>query len=100
LNEVQGIACSYYVRGVEDYATWLRVASKTNWFYIGEPLVVYESNSKDSLRISNIFENRYNYISAILDFQSWSESKNQAKSLFVRLYLKGLAIFVLLGQND
>jgi hypothetical protein len=100
LNEIQGIACSYYVRGVEDYATWLRVASKTNWFYIGEPLVVYESNSKDSLRISNTFESNYNYISAILDFQSWSESRNRAKSLFVRLYLKGLAIFVLLDQND
>ena len=100
LNEIQGVACSYYVRGVEDYATWLRVASKTNWFYIGEPLVVYESNSKDSLRISNTFESNYNYISAILDFQSWSESRNRAKSLFVRLYLKGLAIFVLLDQND
>jgi teichuronic acid biosynthesis glycosyltransferase TuaG len=100
LNEVQGVACSYSVRGVEDYATWLRIASRTNWFYIGEPLVVYESNSKDSLRISNFFENRYNQINAILDFQSWSESKNRTKGFFVKLYLKGIAIFVLLDRND
>jgi teichuronic acid biosynthesis glycosyltransferase TuaG len=100
LSEVQGVACSYSVRGVEDYATWLRIASRTNWFYIAEPLVVYESNSKDSLRLSNIFENRYNQINAILDFQSWSESKNRAKNFFVRIYLKGLAIFVLLDQHD
>ena len=100
LSEVQGVACSYSVRGVEDYATWLRIASRTNWFYTSEPLVVYQSNSKDSLRITNNFENRYNQISAILDFQSWSESKNQAKGFFVRLYIKVLAIFVLLDQND
>jgi glycosyltransferase involved in cell wall biosynthesis len=100
LNEVQGVASSYSVRGVEDYATWLRIASRTNWFYIGEPLVVYESNSKDSLRISNVFENRYNHINAILDFQSWSESKNLTKGFFMRLYLKGMAIFVLLDRND
>ncbi len=100
LNEVQGVACSYSVRGVEDYATWLRIASRTNWFYIGEPLVVYQSNSKDSLRISNVFENKYNRINAILDFQSWSESKNRTKGFFVRLYLKGIAIFVLLDRND
>ena len=61
---------------------------------------MYQSNSKDSLRISNNFENRYNQINAILDFQSWSESKNRAKGFFVRLYIKALAIFVLLDQND
>jgi glycosyltransferase involved in cell wall biosynthesis len=100
LNEVQGVACSYSVRGVEDYATWLRIASRTNWFYASEPLVVYESNSKDSVRISDTFDNRYNRINAILDFQSWSESKHRAKGFFVKLYLKGLAIFVLLDHND
>ena len=100
LKEVQGVACSYSVRGVEDYATWLRIASRTNWFYTSEPLIVYQSNSKDSLRISDNLENSYNQVNAILDFQSWSESKNRAKGFFVKLYIKVLAIFVLLDQND
>jgi glycosyltransferase involved in cell wall biosynthesis len=100
LHQVQGVACSYSVRGVEDYATWLRIASKTKWFYMNEPLVVYESNSEDSLRLSNISEAKYNQINAILDFQSWNESKNQAKGIFVRLYLKALAIFVLLSHHE
>jgi hypothetical protein len=67
---------------------------------MNEPLVVYESNSEDSLRLSNISEAKYNQINAILDFQSWNESKNQAKGIFVRLYLKALAIFVLLSHHE
>lgn len=94
LESVGNVASSYSSRGAEDFATWLRISTFTDWLYLPEPLVVYADDSPDSLRKSNEFSQNYLHISGILDFQSWLESRGESRGKFIRLYLKLLSPLV------
>jgi chromosome segregation ATPase len=58
LERVGNVASSYSSRGAEDFATWLRISTFTDWLYLPEPLVVYTADSPDSLRKSNEFSQK------------------------------------------
>jgi glycosyltransferase involved in cell wall biosynthesis len=38
------------LRGWEDYALWLRVASLTPWHYVRDPLLIYSDNPQETVR--------------------------------------------------
>ena len=94
LLSVDGIATSFSSRGAEDYATWLRIATLTKWFYIGKPISIYYNDSPDSFRTTGGFSQNYVRYFGLLDFQSWLESKGNSRTWLVRLYLKGLSIIM------
>lgn len=94
LLSVDGIATSFSSRGAEDYATWLRIATLTKWFYIGKPISIYYNKSPDSFRTTGGFSQNYVRYFGLLDFQSWLESKGHSRTWLVRLYLKGLSIII------
>jgi hypothetical protein len=94
LLSVDGIATSFSSRGAEDYATWLRIATLTKWFYIGKPISIYYNNSPDSFRATGGFPQNYVRYFGLLDFQSWLESKGHSRTWLVRLYLKGFSIIM------
>jgi glycosyltransferase involved in cell wall biosynthesis len=94
LERVGNVASSYSSRGAEDFATWLRISTFTDWLYLSEPLVVYTADSPDSLRKSNEFSQNYLHVSGILDFQSWLESRGESRGKLIRLYLKFLSPLV------
>jgi glycosyltransferase involved in cell wall biosynthesis len=94
LERVGNVASSYSSRGAEDFATWLRISTFTDWLYLPEPLVVYTADSPDSLRKSNEFSQNYLHVSGILDFQSWLESRGESRGKLIRLYLKFLSPLV------
>ena len=91
LLSVGGVATSLSVRGAEDYATWLRVATLSNWFYIDQPLTIYFNNSSDSFRATSGFPQNYVRHFGLLDFQSWLEARKLSHSWIIRLYLRGLS---------
>lgn len=74
LGEVGNVATSYAVRGVEDYATWLRISTRTTWVTVEESLVVYSDSSPDSIRLEPevLGTNYFGSTSAQLDFLLWS----------------------------
>lgn len=73
---IGGYVSSYNVRAVEDYATWLRVATLTNWYFCRDSLISYDDTSVDGL--SNILKDNQidNSIHALVDFYIW---KNRGK---------------------
>lgn len=94
LDTIGFFATSYLVRGAEDYATWLRVSSNFNWYFIDEDLVTYTDNMVDSIRKSDEFPQVFAGVSGILDYASWTISKNRSTQLLLRLYLKFLNLMV------
>ncbi len=77
LVSVGGIAHSPNLRGIEDYATWLRVSSVTEFQSISEPLVTYRDNAPDSLRGQREFEKVLNQADAWIDFLAWMRSRGR-----------------------
>jgi len=94
LKSVGNVASSYSTRGAEDFATWLRVSTLSDWLYLPEPLVIYSDNSLDSLRRSDEFPQNYLHVSGILDFQSWLESRGESRRKLIHLYFKLLPIMM------
>ena len=74
--EIGGFVKSYPALGAEDYATWLRIATKTNWDYVDDNLLLYDNYSVDSVSKSNIFTHDFSRIGGILDFASWQKIEN------------------------
>lgn len=67
-------ATSFSVRAIEDWATWLRVSTFTDWHRQNKPLVYYENLSPDSLRkFDDFFDQQYRPFFAYLDFLAWSK---------------------------
>lgn len=55
LRCVGGVASSYAARGIEDYATWLRVGTYADWYITDTPLVLYSDSPATSMRGTNEF---------------------------------------------
>lgn len=92
LNNVGGFASSYSVRGVEDFATWLRISVGSNWFYNSTPMLIYADIDKKSVRFDKEFEHTYEKTIAQLDFLRWCKDKNRSIFILSRMGTK------LLGQ--
>lgn len=75
LVEVGGIPTSPNLRGVEDYATWLRLSFITNFQFISEPLITYRENSAGSIRSEQEFSRILNQAYAWIDFLAWMRSR-------------------------
>lgn len=71
LEDVGRVASSYLVRGCEDYATWLRVASRHQWAALDELLVDYVDEPAVSIRGSEEFAAHPGQVAAWLDFVMW-----------------------------
>lgn len=92
LLEVGGVPALHNVRGVEDYATWLRLVSRFKWGHIHSSLGIYTTENFEAARISSK-SNPFNHIYAIVDFVGWLRS--QGKSLFgVRMLFKLLPLIL------
>ena len=70
LHEIGGLPTSYGVRGIEDYAAWLRIATITNWMFLEAPLVIYSDSPATSMRGTNEFSISERTL-ALLDFTAW-----------------------------
>ena len=80
-EKIGGYPKDYYLRGVEDYSTWLRLSVYFKIGFLNELLVNYED-------IENSFGKQQRSILrniALFDFAFWSKHKT---SLPIRLYLK------------
>jgi glycosyltransferase involved in cell wall biosynthesis len=84
LQEIGGLPTSYGVRGIEDYAAWLRVATVTNWALSDAPLVVYSDDPESSMRGTNAFTISERKL-ALFDFAAWLQSRGHSLPPLVRL---------------
>lgn len=92
LMKVGGYVSTYNSRVIaEDYATWLRIATITNWNYSTEPLLIYNDTSVDGL--SNIAKTSSINISltALVDFIVWKNSNKKKKRRLVNYAFRILA---------
>lgn len=76
IREVGGLPISYGIRGVEDYAAWLRIAFFVDWVMSDQPLVQYGDYGPNSMRATNHFSIPENDL-ALLDFVDWLERNSQ-----------------------
>lgn len=85
LDDVGGVASSYLVRGCEDYATWLRVASRHQWAAVREPLVDYADDPSTSIRGAEEFAVHPGQRAAWLDYVIWRRETGEPLRLAERL---------------
>jgi len=85
LKRAGGLATSWAVRGCEDYATWLRVSTFSNWHYIDESLCYYTDEPSDSIRTDGKNVMRFSNIVAICDFVSWQLNTGKSRALRFRV---------------
>ena len=90
LDEVGGVASSYLVRGCEDYATWLRVASRHAWVGLDEPLVDYVDEPAVSIRGSEEFSVHPGRQAAWLDYVIWRRESGAPTVLAEKILSGGL----------
>lgn len=83
LHEVGGLPTSYGVRGIEDYAAWLRVATVTGWALSSVPFVVYSDDPESSMRGTNEFTVSEGAL-ALFDFTAWLQSRGHRLPPHVR----------------
>lgn len=88
LREIGGLATSYAVRGIEDYATWLRVATRTEWSFSQTPLVVYSDFPATSMRGTNEFSVSERTL-ALWDLAWWLTSQGKTIPKVVKLGMRG-----------
>lgn len=93
LREVGGLATSYAVRGIEDYATWLRVATRAQWIFSDTPLVVYSDSPATSMRSTNEFSITERTL-ALWDLAWWLSSQGKEVPMSVRLAMRGSDLFL------
>lgn len=104
LDDVGGFPEAERLKAIEDFALWLRVATKTEFAYLPEPLISYTDDAANSIRV-DAKENvqRENVMN---DFYAWFKTqsnqndkdsvkqavklamKNNGRSLFERLKVK------------
>lgn len=90
-QKIGGYPKEYYLRGVEDFSTWLRLSVHYRIGFLNENLVNYEDlegsfSKQQNPELRNI---------ALIDFVFWSKGRS---SYFARLYLK-YCLFRVLGRS-
>jgi glycosyltransferase involved in cell wall biosynthesis len=99
LYGVGGIASSYLVRGCEDYATWLRVATRHDWAGLDQPLVDYVDEPAASIRGSEEFAAHAGQVAAWIDFVMWCRDSGSPLRLPERVVSAGLRWALLLSAR-
>jgi glycosyltransferase involved in cell wall biosynthesis len=92
ITAVGGVCASHNVRGVEDYATWLRILSKYKWAHIVEPLGTYSTSQLEGIKVSRE-SSHFGRIHALIDFMGWQHSQGSkliAARLILRLFSQSL----------
>jgi glycosyltransferase involved in cell wall biosynthesis len=92
LLKVSGFAEKSFVQGAEDYATWLRISTMTDWHYTNEPLVSY---SKEAIPHYSHNGSLFPELQAYSDFIQWTENRDRHKNLKFRLIMKLLKLVML-----
>lgn len=87
LLKTGGLPVSYSVRGIEDYAAWLRVATITKWSLVDQPLVIYSDQPENSMRGTNHFLIPENAL-AVWDLVAWLRSQGHRIPMSVVLASK------------
>ena len=85
LRDAGGVADSYLVRGAEDYATWLRIATKHRWTYVDEALLAYSDEPESSMRGTESNPHYPATQAAWLDYIAWRRQIGQRHWLGERL---------------
>jgi glycosyltransferase involved in cell wall biosynthesis len=91
LTEIGGVVESASTLGAEDYATWLRVSTKTSCAYMSDGLVHYEAKSADSVKFSSEVSQIFSKTQGILNFIEWRRlhgGKLRASRLLLHLLPK------------
>lgn len=90
LVSIGGVVPSHNVRGVEDYATWLRLLSKYSWVHIHENLGIYTTENSEAERLSTQSD-PFNHVYAIINFLGWQRLQKK-RLIFPRVALKILVL--------
>ena len=91
LVNIGGYVSNYNVRSVEDYATWLRMATLTNWNYLDDSLLTYDDTRADGLsNIAKISETDPS-IHALVDFYSWKNTNKKKRRTLMNYTFRMLA---------
>ena len=77
-------ATSVRLRAVEDYATWLRLATICTFSGVNEPLTYYRDHS-GSIRLQDVLDPR---IHAIADFMDWAHARESSEKKRMRKFIK------------
>lgn len=86
-KEIGGFPEEIKYAGFEDYIYWLRVATKTNFAYVAEPLVIYDDHPETSLR-SLFKDGKLLKEKAIADFINWVKKQNKIGLYFFTFQIK------------
>jgi glycosyltransferase involved in cell wall biosynthesis len=70
-----GFSATQRLRLVEDYATWLRISTFTNFAVIADPLIFYEDKSPSSHRLELETDGLLVHPVAWLDFLAWMRQR-------------------------
>lgn len=90
LVSIGGVVPSHNVRGVEDYATWLRLLSKFRWIHIHENLGIYTTENTEADRLSTQSD-PFNHMYAIINFLGWQRLQEN-RLILSRVALKFLIL--------
>jgi teichuronic acid biosynthesis glycosyltransferase TuaG len=70
------------LRGLEDYAMWLRVASQNSFVYISEPLLEYRDEPSSSIRsLSRSSQNEVRTVKS--NYLTWLKKSNLKNKIFL-----------------
>lgn len=98
LMETSFFPTDYRFNSIEDFALWLRIATKTQFAFVNEPLVDYYDNFNTSIRSEYKNEAWDDFEVIFFDFASWVRTNNivlsdvektELKLLFKRIKRKG-----------
>jgi len=92
LQKVGGFASEYYVKGAEDYATWLRISDFTTWLLLPKTLLTFSPDKQDSLSQTLAIENKYPHVLAYLNYANWRAKQGKKYSILFRLIIKLLPV--------
>jgi glycosyltransferase involved in cell wall biosynthesis len=66
---------------IEDYALWLRVATRTDFAFVNEPLVIYRDDPKNSIRGKITEDIPLQRKHVLRDFSKWTETAKNSGNL-------------------
>lgn len=76
--DILGFPESRHLKALEDYALWLRVATKTDFAYVDEPLVLYRDEPVSSIRAESLSPMRQTRI-VTWNFTTWALAHDLAR---------------------
>ncbi len=85
-------------KGIEDYSLWLKIATKTNWYYLETPLLYYYDNPTQSIRSTSKSDFR-NKIITYLEYLRWNKFKLMYNSKLILIHMLKFVIIRLGGLH-